>query len=171
MAAAPHAHEGISEVDWIAQRAGYVAKAVKGLLIALAIALSLELTSDAGAAALALVGSVLGLLAANLYADFVQREIEAGHRLSLTEIRALMGHSLAIPAGAAPAFLLFVAAWLQIVSTDLAINAAIWSGIGLLFVLGYASGRMQSDTRLQAVGHGLILGLVGVGVLIVKTVH
>ena len=70
--------DGDPEVAWLVRRAGHVSKTVKGLLIGLAAALGLELTQDAGAAALALAGTVLAVLLGNVYGDAIQHEIEHG---------------------------------------------------------------------------------------------
>jgi hypothetical protein len=172
MAEEGHSADAASaQAEWVARRAGHVAKAVKGLLVALVMALSLELTSDAGAAALALLGTVLAILFSNLYGDYLQREVEAGRRLLLADLRSLAGHLIGIPLGIVPAFVLFVLAWLGIISTAWAVDAAIWSGIGLLFALGFLSGRIQGNDRVHAVGHGLVLAVIGIAILALKTLH
>jgi hypothetical protein len=134
---------GSAETEWVVRRAGHVGKSVKGLLVALVVALSLELTGDAGAAALALLGTALAIFFSNLYEDYVQREIESGRRLGLADLGSIAGHLVGIPLGIAPAFVLFVLAWFGTISTEWAVDAAIWSGIGLLFALGYLSGRIE----------------------------
>lgn len=142
------------EVAWVARRAGHVAKAVKGVLIALAAALALEISSDAGAAALGLLGTVIAVMFANAYADWLQAEIERGRRLGLADLRHVAGRSLGVAAGALPAFLLFVAAWLGWLTVEATIDLAIWIGIGLLFVFGYVGGRLRGDQQAAALMHG-----------------
>ena len=162
---------GSAEAEWVVRRAGHVAKTIKGLLVALVVALSLELTGDAGAAALALLGTSLAILFSNLYEDYVQREIEAGRRLGLVDLRALAGHLVGIPLGIAPAFVLFMLAWVGVISTEQAVDAVIWSGIGLLFALGYLSAWIQGNDRVHALGHGLVLAIIGIAILALKSLH
>jgi hypothetical protein len=159
------------EIDWLSRRADHVSKAIKGLLLGLAAALGLELTQDAGAAALALLGTVLAVTLGNVYGDAVQHEITQKRRLRWAELRPVAGHSMGIVLGALPAFVLFVAAWLEIITVDLAIDATIWSGIGLLLVLGYAAGRLGGDSQRGALGHAVVLASLGMVVLLVKSIH
>ena len=161
---------GSVEVAWVARRAGHVAKAVKGVLLALAAALALEISSDAGAAALGLLGTVIAVMFANAYADWLQAEIERGRRLGLADLRHVAGRSLGVAAGALPAFLLFVAAWLGWLAIDATIDLAIWIGIGLLFAFGYVGGRLRGDQQTGALVHGFLLAVVGIGVLLIKYV-
>ena len=158
------------EVAWVARRAGHVSKAVKGVLIALAAALALELSTDAGAAALGLLGTVIAIMFANAYADWMQTEIVQGRRLKLADVRSVAGHSVGVGLGALPGFLLFVAAWLGLLAIEATIDLAIWSGIGLLLMFGYVGGRLQGDGRPAALLHGLLLAVVGLGVLLIKYV-
>ena len=83
----------------------------------------------------------------------------------------MVGHSIGIPLGALPAFLLFVATWLGLMVTEIAIDVAIWSGIALLFVLGHSSGRLRGDDQGHALLHGLLLAVIGLAVLAVKSLH
>jgi hypothetical protein len=159
------------EVEWISRRATHVAKAIKGLLVALVAALALELTLDPGAAALGLAGTVVAVLAADVYEHAVQEEIQSGRRLDRREMARVFGHSAGIPLGAAPALFLFILAWLGIIATDLAIDGSLWSGIGALVVLGYASGRLRGDAYRPALVHGLLLAALGLGVLALKAAH
>jgi hypothetical protein len=159
------------EIEWVARRSHHVSKTIKGLLLALAAALALELTVDAGAAALALAVSVIGVMAADLYEHAVQQEVETASRIDRRSARALMGSAIGIAAGASLAFALFILAWLEVITTELAIDTAIWSGIGVLFALGYLSARMRSEERGRALMHGSVLALIGIGVLALKTLH
>jgi hypothetical protein len=153
------------------RRADHVAKTIKGLLVALVAALALELTDDPGAAALGLIGTVAAVLAGNVYADFVEADIASGRRLGPRDVAGLTWHSVGIGAGAVPAFVLFVLAWLGVIAVLTAIDVAIWSGIALLLLLGYLSGRLRGDDRLHAALHGTLLALVGIGVLALKSIH
>lgn len=155
---------------WEARRAGHVSKAVKGVLIALAAALALELSADAGAAAFGLLGTVIAIMLANAYADWMQTEIEESRRPKLSDVGSVAGLSASVVFGALPGFLLFVAAWLGVLAIEATIDLAIWSGIGLLFVFGYAGDRLGGDGRPAALLHGLLLAIIGLGVLLIKYV-
>lgn len=159
------------ELAWLGRRAGHVSKAVKGLLLGLAAALGLELTNDPGAALLALLGTVVAVVVGNVYADAIQFEIERGTIFGRRALASTADHSLGILIGAIPALVLFTLAWLDIVDIDLAIDLAIWSGIGLLAVLGYVGGRLGGGTRRDAVVHGVLLAGLGIVVLAVKSLH
>jgi uncharacterized protein YacL len=163
--------DGDPEVAWLVRRAGHVSKSVKGLLIGLAAALGLELTQDAGAAALALAGTVIAVLLGNVYGDAIQHEIEHGRRLDRRALAGVVWHSVGVILGALPAFLLLVAAWLDVIDTQLAVDLVVWSGIGLLLVLGYGGGRLGGATPRGAVMHGVLLASLGVVVLAVKSLH
>ena len=67
--------------------------------------------------------------------------------------------------------MLFILAWLGLLSTEAAITTSIWIGMGLLLLLGYASGRLQGDDRRGAIKHGLFLAVIGLGVLAAKSIH
>ena len=152
------------EVAWVARRAGYVSKAVKGVLIALAAALALDVSADAAATALGLVGTVM-----RDYAPaFASEEIEQGRRLGLADVPSVAAHSVGVALGALPAFALFIAAWLGLLAVETTVDLAIWSGIALLFVFGYVAGRLQGDTQVAALVHALLLAVVGLGVLLIK---
>jgi len=155
-------------VAWVAKRAGYVSKGVKGVFIALAAALALDLSADAGAAALGLVGTIIAILFANAYADWLQIEIDQSRRLGLSDVPAVAGHSVGVALGALPALLLFIAAWLGLMAIATAVDLAVWTGIAMLFALGYAAGRLQGDTKPSAMSHGVKLAVVGLGVLLIK---
>ena len=159
------------EVAWLVRRAGHVSKTVKGLLIGLAAALGLELTQDAGAAALALTGTVIAVLLGNVYGDAIQHEIEHGRRLDRHALAGVAWHSVGVILGALPAFLLLVAAWLDAIDTPLAVDLVVWSGIGLLLVLGYAGGRLGGAKQGGALIHGVVLASLGIVVLAVKSLH
>jgi len=159
------------EVEWVARRANHVSKTIKGILLALAAALGLELASDAGAAALALAGTVVAVVFGNVYGDAMQDEIRSARRMDIRRLGPVIRHSAAIVLGAAPAFVLFTLAWLEVIATETAIDVALWSGIGLLFVLGYFSGRVIGDEKSAALKHGFLLAVIGVGVLALKSLH
>ncbi len=163
--------DGSAEVVWLARRAGHVSKSVKGLLIGLAAVLGLELTQDAGAAALALAGTVIAVLLGNIYGDAIQHEIQLGRRLDRHALATVVWHSVGVVVGALPAFLLLVAAWLGVIDMQLAVDLVVWSGIGLLLVLGYAGGRLGGVTQRGALIHGALLASLGVVVLAVKSLH
>ena len=75
------------------------------------------------------------------------------------------------PGGRTLLVLLLVAAWLDVIDTQLAVDLVVWSGIGLLLVLGYAGGRLGGATPRGAVMHGVLLASLGVVVLAVKSLH
>ena len=162
---------GDPEVAWLVRRAGHVSKTVKGLLIGLAAALGLELTLDAGAAALALAGTVIAVLLGNVYGDAIQHEIQQGRQLDRRALANVVWHSVGVILGALPAFLLLLAAWLDAIDPQLAVDLVVWSGIGLLLVLGYAGGRLGGATQRGALIHGVVLASLGVVVLAVKSLH
>lgn len=159
------------EVAWLVRRAAHVSKTVKGLLIGLAAALGLELTQDAGAAALALAGTVIAVLLGNVYGDAIQHEIKRGRQLDRRSLASVVWHSVGVILGALPAFLLLVAAWLDAIDMPLAVDLVVWSGIGLLLVLGYAGGRLGGAARRGALIHGVVLASLGIVVLAVKSLH
>jgi hypothetical protein len=61
--------------------------------------------------------------------------------------------------------------WLDVIDTELAVDLVVWSGIGLLLVLGYAGGRLGGATPRGALIHGVLLASLGVVVLAVKSLH
>ena len=96
--------DGSAEVVWLARRAGHVSKSVKGLLIGLAAVLGPELTQDAGAAALALAGTVIAALLGNMYGDGIQHEIQLGRRLDRRALATVVWRcAAAAVAGGPPA--------------------------------------------------------------------
>ena len=156
------------EVAWVAKRANHVAKTIKGVLVAMAASLALEATSDPGAAALGLIGTVIAIGFASIYGDWLQTEIEEGRRLRPGSLPLVAGRSAGVALGALPATLLFVAAWLGLVSAGTAVDLSLWIGVGLLFVFGYVGARLRRDTRGGAALQGLLLSVVGLGVLALK---
>ena len=60
---------------------------------------------------------------------------------------------------------------LDAIDAPLAVDLVVWSGIGLLLVLGHAGGRLGGATHRGALIHGVVLASLGIVVLAVKSLH
>lgn len=138
------------------------------MLIALAAALALDISGDAGTAAFGLVGTAMAIMLANFYADWLQAEVEQRRRLRPADVPPVVFRSIGVLLGAIPALLLFIAAWLGLLAIATVVDLAVWSGIALLFAFGYVGGRLRGDQQRAAVVHGFLLAVIGFGVMLIK---
>jgi hypothetical protein len=131
----------------------------------------LDWSADAGTAAIALIGSVVAVLAGDLYADALQRDVQSRHRPGWRELRATALDHAGIPVGALPILVLFVLAWIGRIETGVAATLAVWAGVALLGALGFMAARLRRESIARSLGHAATLALVGVVVLLIKTLH
>jgi hypothetical protein len=149
----------------------HIGRAVKGLLVALAAVVVFDWSADPGTATLALIGAIVAVLAGDLYAEALQRDVLSRRGPTASEVLEIGVQHMGIPLGGVPTLALFVLAWTGLIDTALAIDISLWCGIALLGGLGFFAARLRGESARRALVHGTALAVLGVVVLVIKTLH
>jgi hypothetical protein len=161
---------GLTSLAWDigAQWPGRVAKTIKGMFVALALVVALEREPDAVATLLALAGAVLAFLIGEIYDATIEAQIRNRRGLLATELREIAYEQSFIAAGAIPAIVIFGCASAGLLSTSLADNVTVYTGVALLGCLGVAAGRLARESALRCLLYGLQSALIGGVVVALK---
>jgi hypothetical protein len=147
---------------------GRVGKIIKGMFVALALVLTLSREPDPLSTLLALAGAVLAFTLGEVYDAAIEEQIRNRRGLRAAEFRAIAVEQSFICAGALPSVLIYALAVGGLISTSLADNVALWTGIVLLGSLGVLVGRLAEETLLRCARFGAETALVGVLIVILK---
>jgi hypothetical protein len=154
--------------DISAQWPGRVGKTVKGMFVALALVVALEREPDPLATLLALIGAVLAFLVGEIYDATIETQIRNRRGLMASELREIAYEQSFITAGAIPAIVIFSCAASGLLSTSLADNVTVWTGVVLLGFLGAAAGRLGHESALRCLLYGLESAVIGALVVALK---
>jgi hypothetical protein len=145
-----------------------VGKTVKGMFVALALVVTLEREPDPLATLLALAGAVLAFLIGEIYDAMIETQIRNRRGLRASELGEIAYEQSFITAGAMPAMVIFGLASAGWLSTSVADNVTIWTGVVLLGLLGTAAGRLAHESALRCLVYGLESAAIGLLVVVLK---
>ena len=151
-----------------AQWPGRAGKTIKGMFVALALVLTLSREPDPLSTLLALAGAVLAFTLGEIYDAAIEEQIRNRRGLLAAEFRAIAVEQSFICAGALPAVIIYALAVAGLVTTSLADNLTLWTGIVLLGGLGTLAGRLAGETLLRCARFGAETALVGVLIVVLK---
>lgn len=146
------------------------ARSVYGAIVVFAILLGMK-DHHPGPfqSALFVAGAVLGILAAETYAEVLGLEIDLKRTLSREErLESLRRLAMMTVAAEAPVLFLLLAA-LGLIGEQLAFALARWAALVLLVVYGYLARRASARSRWSALVSGAAVGSVGVLLALLKS--
>jgi hypothetical protein len=160
----------MGKVTWeiSAEWPGRVGRIIKGMFVALALVLTLSREPDPLSTLLALAGAVLAFALGEVYDASLEEQIRNRRGLRATEFRAIAVEQSFICVGALPAVVIYALAAAGLISTPLADNLTLWTGIALLGGLGVVVGRLAEATLLRCARYGAETALVGVLIVVLK---
>jgi hypothetical protein len=145
-----------------------VGRIIKGMFVALALVLTLSREPDPLSTLLALAGAVLAFTLGEVYDAAIEEQIRNRRGLLAAEFRSIAVEQSFICVGALPSVLIYALAVGGLISTPLADNVTLWTGIVLLGSLGVLVGRLAEETLLRCARFGVETALVGVLIVILK---
>lgn len=143
-------------------------KTIKGMFVALALVLTLSREPDPLSTLLALAGAVLAFTLGEVYDAAIEEQIRHRRDLRATEFRAIAVDQSFICVGALPAVVIYALAVAGLISTPLADNVTLWTGVALLGALGVLMGRLAEETLIRCLRYGAETALVGVLIVVLK---
>jgi len=145
------------------------ARSVYGAIVVLALLLAFEGQPPGPfQAALLVAGSVLAVLAAEVYAELLGKEFDLGRRATRAEVLAEVRQFGPITLSAEAPVLVLVLAGLGLLGEDLAFRLAIWLTIGLIAAEGFLARRLARGSVLASLRSACVLGGLGVALALVK---
>lgn len=150
----------------VGHRAG---KVVYGIIIALAIVITMEAHPPSALAAEATI--LLGALAvaiAEFYSEVLQWRITEQRRVTTEQMHRIARHIGAVLVGALLPLPVFVLASLGVFSLEGAFAVVKWMLVALLFVYGYVSAQVGGAGVTWSVVLGTMVGSVGLIVVLAK---
>jgi hypothetical protein len=146
-----------------------VVRVVYGATIGLAIVVALEHhATSAGQTTAAIVATAVAVGLAELYSEFVGVETRERRHVRRSELPAMAVEALAVVFGAGFPALFFILASAQAIELATAFTLAKWTGLGLIFLYGFAASRMAGTHLLGALLHALAVGAIGVVLIALK---
>jgi archaellum biogenesis protein FlaJ (TadC family) len=118
--------------------------------------------------AITVAGTVLVVLAAEVYAELLGEEIDLGRVTTKTERRARLRRLAPITLSAEAPVVVLVLAGLGLFEEDTAFNIAIWVTVCLITVEGYLARRLAGRTVLASMRSAATLGALGVLLAVLK---
>lgn len=136
-------------------------------VVAVVLGLALGGTEGAGAAALSVAGTVLGLWLATIAADYQGHSAAYGHRPRGHELRRMLFVSSALLTAAVGPLVLIGAAALGLLELTTALFVSVGIALAVMFAWGLGIGRRMGSGLVAALVSGavnVVIGLVVVGV-------
>jgi len=149
---------------------GYRAgKAVYGIIIALAIVISLETNPpDALEAEMTILLGALAVVIAEFYSDYLQRRIDRRGELTTAEMKQIGSHVGTVMFGALLPIPIFLLATFGVLSVASAFTIIKWMLVGLLFIYGYISCLISGVGITWSLILGSLVGSIGLVVVLAK---
>jgi hypothetical protein len=138
------------------------------MFVALALVAVLGREEDPLPTLLALLGAVVAFIVGEVYDAGVETQIRRRHGLRLRELGDISYEQSYIAAGAAPSIVIFIFASAGVIDAALADNLAVYTGVGLLGVMGWTAGRLAQQNMLRCLVYGLEAALLGALVIAFK---
>lgn len=149
---------------------GEVARVLYGAIVALALIVALEdHPPTAGETVAALLGTGVAVGLAELYAELVAAEARTRQPIHRERIKEFSEDAAAVAFGAAFPAVYFILAAAGAMHTHTAFQIAKWSGVGLICVYGFMGARLSGAGPVRAISQTLVVGLIGVGLIVLKS--
>jgi hypothetical protein len=140
---------------------------VEIVVLAVIIALEGKRTSDTDVI-LSLLGAIVAVLLAELYAYYVGAMIGTGRRPTRGEFRGAAADSLSSLVAIAPSVLLVVLGVAGVIDLGKALVAATWVGVGVIAVYALVAHRRTGLSTRRSVPLAVALAVIGLGLVLLK---
>jgi hypothetical protein len=140
---------------------------VEIVVLAVIIALEGKRASDADVI-LSLLGAIVAVLLAELYAYYVGAMIGTGRRPTSGELRAAVADSVSSLIAIAPSVLLVVLGVAGVIDLGKAFVAATWVGVGVIALYALLAHRRTGLSTRRSVPLAVLLALIGLGLVLLK---
>jgi hypothetical protein len=146
-----------------------VARVVYGAIIGLALIVALQKhPPGAGTMVASLMGTVVAVGLAELYAEIVGIETSERHRVRRDQFGELIDDSLAVAFGVAFPAVFFVLAAAGAIEVDTAFDLAKWTGLGLIAFYGFVAGRYAGNSNARSLVQGAAAAAIGAALIAFK---
>jgi VIT1/CCC1 family predicted Fe2+/Mn2+ transporter len=147
-----------------------VARVIYGSIIGLALIVALQAhPPGVGQTIAALVGTAVAVALAELYSEIVAHEAITHEATHLDKVRELAGEAGAVFFGVAFPAIFFLLAAVGLIERQTAYTLAKWTGVGLICAYGFLAARLSGAGPVRATVQAVIVGLIGVGLILLKT--
>lgn len=147
----------------------YAARSVYGSVLVLALLLALQKHPPSPYnAALLVAGTLIAVLAAEVYADLLGLEIDLGRPATPEERRAKFRELGVMTVAAEGPVAVFLLAGLDVIDDDLAFRLAVWLTIGVLFLAGFLARWLAGWSLLSSLVSACVTGGIGVALAVFK---
>lgn len=140
---------------------------VEIVVLAVIIALEGKRTSDTDVI-LSLLGAIVAVLLAELYAYYVGAMIGSGRRPTPREFRAAAADSASSLIAVAPSVLLVILGVAGVIDLGHALVAATWVGVGVIAVYALVAHRRTGLSTRRSVPLAVLLAVVGLALVLLK---
>jgi hypothetical protein len=147
----------------------HVSRVLYGAIIGLALIFSLEHhPPTAHETTVALIATAIAVSLAEIFSDVIGTETRTHRRVQRTELREILGASLAVAVGIAFPIVFFELAAFGVMKLGTAFDVAEWSGIALTAFYGWSAGRLAGQGHLAALVQACAVALIGVALIGLK---
>ena len=147
----------------------HVSRVLYGAIIGLALIFSLEQhPPTAHETAIALIATAIAVSLAEIFSDVVGTETRTHRRVRRTEVREILGGSLAVAFGIAFPIVFFELAAFGVMKLSTAFDVAEWSGIALTAFYGWSAGRLAGQGHIASLIQACAVALIGVALIGLK---
>jgi CDP-diglyceride synthetase len=138
-------------------------------IVVLAIILALEgKRATDGEIVVAVLGVIVAVVLADLYAYYIGTMIGASRRPTMAEMKVVArGEMAAVVAAIPPVFLLMLGVG-GVIRLDAGFDAAKWAGVTVIGLYALVASRRAGLTTRQSLGHAAVFTLLGVGLVLLK---
>jgi hypothetical protein len=146
-----------------------VSRVIYGAIIGLALVVALEdHPPAAGVVAATICGTAVAVGLAELYSDFIGTETRTHRRPDRAALAGIAREATAAGAGIAFPAVFFLLAAAGAMELDTAFTIAKWSGLGVIGLYGFLSGRSAGRSLAASTLHALAVGLIGGFLILLK---
>jgi hypothetical protein len=146
-----------------------VARVIYGAIIGLALVVAVQAhPPTAGVVAGAIVGTAVAVGLAEIYSELVSLEARTRRPAGRSELRTMVGESLAVVFGAGFPAVFFLLAAADVIDRHLAFVLSKWTGLGLICGYGFLAARLSGSGNGRALVHAVAVGAIGGGLIALK---
>jgi hypothetical protein len=139
-----------------------VSRVIYGAIIGLALVVALEdHPPAAGVVAATICGTAVAVGLAELYSDFIGTETRMHRRPDRPAVLGIAEQAGAAAIGIAFPAVFFLLATAGAMELDTAFTVAKWTGLGVIGLYGFLSGRSAGRSLAASSLHALAVGLIG----------
>jgi hypothetical protein len=147
-----------------------VSRVVYGSIIGLALVVVLEAhPPPIRSVIVSLLATAVAVGLAELYSELVGFETSRGRKATRAELRHLGRDIVAVAFGIAFPVVFFVLAALDVLEDDTAFTLAMWTGVGLIGVYGFAGARLSGGGLVKSLVQGMAVALIGAVLIVLKS--